>query len=633
MSASFKRPTKAFLANILSASEIKDGIVKHQPSDAAWTNAARDKKALTAKATLHTLALTVVDRLHASGENEEHLAQLASFLASKYTGTAQSSATSSATTVASRKQISEKLQKHLNVLKTAGLLTKEEEEKIDSFLTLCKYQRETVDGIEGVMDIITLELIEDEDDIVRLSDGHCYSKQGIIGFIQSGTVNAATGLPYLPVAKQEIKDVDYQILGIPAPTRAQLRQAREDQNMQDLEQLRYGDLEAWRAGTGRARQEFALFVTDQAERQRLATALGVNVSQLAPARAAAANPQNQVPALPESAANQVFNRPAQQLLGEIAQRRPAMRSSQRPMGTTSVTNKNVKIAAGDFYSSGILADGNMLLWGSTGETVIRAPNGKKVVSVTKTNLATLALLEDGKLFSGNIPSQFVTRFQQLAGEINIAQISMKDKVAIALLSDGRVIVQKLPDSTYTGEIGLLQLPFRCCRVTAGYENVFALKENRELWHSGTLAVPQGITTKKFLSIEAGDGFIVGLLQREEYVIGWGANNFGQANGSQAAANAAEFGRKYMAISAGKNHVIGLLDDYSVVGWGEDTDRKATGGAAAAAGRKIVAISAGVHNSIGMLENGEIITWGRKHVNEDTEEEETAQARIFMSPST
>ena len=103
----------------------------------------------------------------------------------------------------------------------------------------------------------------------------------MIQFLQSGTVNSTTGVAYLPITKQEIKAIDYEILGITAPTSDQLEQARTEQTMNSMQQLIFGDIESWRTGGGQARPEFAYFITDEAERQRLANDLRVSLDELA----------------------------------------------------------------------------------------------------------------------------------------------------------------------------------------------------------------------------------------------------------------------------------------------------------------------------------------------------------------
>ena len=273
MTTSLERPTKSKLADVLSEAEIKDGIIKHQSKDAAWAGVSRTKKALVAKATLRTLILTMMDNIqkYESLNSQTNIDYLNAALAK----------TSDATqAVNSAPVVPTALGLHLSVLKTAGLLTQAEVDAITSYLALCPRERREIDGKEGIYDFFALELIENQDDIVRLSDGHCYSKVGMSEYVRTGPVNRETGLPNLPFSQQQINDIDYEILGVVKPDSNQMRRARRNQNMESFEQLIFGDIQAWRAGTGRAREDFAYFITDPAERIRLAAALRVNVSNL-----------------------------------------------------------------------------------------------------------------------------------------------------------------------------------------------------------------------------------------------------------------------------------------------------------------------------------------------------------------
>ena len=74
------------------------------------------------------------------------------------------------------RKISPRLKLHLTVLQDAGLLSQEDKEQIDSYLALCKFERQTVEGKEGILNVLTYDFFEEDEDIVRLSDGHCYSK-------------------------------------------------------------------------------------------------------------------------------------------------------------------------------------------------------------------------------------------------------------------------------------------------------------------------------------------------------------------------------------------------------------------------------------------------------------------------
>lgn len=63
------------------------------------------------------------------------------------------------------------------------------------------------------------------DDIVILSDGHCYSRSGMRGWLTANIAGAASGRVLLPTTRHEATDDDYRAVGLEAPTTAQLSNA------------------------------------------------------------------------------------------------------------------------------------------------------------------------------------------------------------------------------------------------------------------------------------------------------------------------------------------------------------------------------------------------------------------------
>ena len=59
------------------------------------------------------------------------------------------------------RKISPRLKLHLTVLQDAGLLSQEDKEQIDSYLALCKFERQTVEGKEGILNVLTYDLFEE----------------------------------------------------------------------------------------------------------------------------------------------------------------------------------------------------------------------------------------------------------------------------------------------------------------------------------------------------------------------------------------------------------------------------------------------------------------------------------------
>ena len=59
------------------------------------------------------------------------------------------------------RKISPRLKLHLTVLQDAGLLSQKDKEQIDSYLALCKFERQTVEGKEGILNVLTYDLFEE----------------------------------------------------------------------------------------------------------------------------------------------------------------------------------------------------------------------------------------------------------------------------------------------------------------------------------------------------------------------------------------------------------------------------------------------------------------------------------------
>jgi hypothetical protein len=194
-----------------------------------------------------------------------------------------------------------------------GLLTREQVEQIDSFRMLCNNDNwTTVNGEEGVLDVVMQEILRDED-TVRLSDGHCYSRANMLEHIRTGTVpmraildesGQRTGRydyhhPKLPASNLEMRESDYRILGIEPPTEEEMLEAIdrsidvqfESAAVTDEDQERHELWHRFRRWQTRAqpaqaaREEFAQYLlapSDEQDLQRLAHELGTTAAALVP---------------------------------------------------------------------------------------------------------------------------------------------------------------------------------------------------------------------------------------------------------------------------------------------------------------------------------------------------------------
>ena len=65
-------------------------------------------------------------------------------------------------------------------------------------------------------------------------------------------------------------------------------------------------------------------------------------------------------------------------------------------------------------------------------------------------------------------------------------------------------------------------------------------------------------------------------------------------------------QKFIAISAGAYHSLGLLEDGSILAWGDNDCGQTT---VPKTDKKFIAISAGYYHSLGLLEDGSVLAWG------------------------
>ena len=102
------------------------------------------------------------------------------------------------------------------------------------------------------------------------------------------------------------------------------------------------------------------------------------------------------------------------------------------------------------------------------------------------------------------------------------------------------------------------------------------------------------------TISAGQNHSLGLLE-DGSVLAWGDNQYGQTAVPKT-------DKKFVAISASR-HSLGLLEDGSVLAWGNNTYGQTT---VSKTDKKFIAISAGDDHSLGLLEDGSILAWGVNH---------------------
>jgi len=94
------------------------------------------------------------------------------------------------------------------------------------------------------------------------------------------------------------------------------------------------------------------------------------------------------------------------------------------------------------------------------------------------------------------------------------------------------------------------------------------------------------------------------------IIGWGDDYYRQITGIP------DFrGRRIIQISMGLGHSLALLDDGAIIGWGNDEYEETI--PPAFGGRRVRQISAGGSHSLAILEDGTVIGWGANEYDQST----------------
>ena len=234
--------------------------------------------------------------------------------------------------------------------------------------------------------------------------------------------------------------------------------------------------------------------------------------------------------------------------------------------------KFVAISAGYYHSLGLLEDGSILVWGDNryGQTTIPKTD-KKFIAISAGYCYSLGLLEDGSVLAWGI---------NIYGETKVPET---DKKFIALSAGGYHSLGLLEDGSI--------LAWGC--------NSY-----------GETTVPK--TEQKFIAISSGAFHSLGLLENGS-VLAWGLNDRGQTAVPKT-------DKKIIAISSGLQYSLGLLEDGSVLAWGDnrcgqtvvpkiDKKRCSSRSASGWSKKKFISISAGAYHSLGLLEDGSVLAWG------------------------
>lgn len=208
---------------------------------------------------------------------------------------------------------------------------------------------------------------------------------------------------------------------------------------------------------------------------------------------------------------------------------------------------------------------------------------------------------DIKMSSKNMYNGLVLQTTIAAGNHNVG-----------ILADGSVVEwgdNKYGDSLYTDGLKCVQVSAAANHSICILEDGSAITWGPNFEHGGWLdeqyttslnSIPD-VGGRRFIQVSTGYAHNVGLLE-DGTVIAWGDNTDNQCNIPYTN------GRKFIQICAGSMHTVGILDDGSAIAWGisyfgqmdiPDTQ-----------GRKFKEINIGNRNDAGILDDGSIVVWGK-----------------------
>jgi alpha-tubulin suppressor-like RCC1 family protein len=158
-----------------------------------------------------------------------------------------------------------------------------------------------------------------------------------------------------------------------------------------------------------------------------------------------------------------------------------------------------------------------------------------------------------------------------------------------------------------------------------------------------IATMQGQTLTSVVTLAAGAAYSLAL-RADGTVVGWGANEVGQATGvasgpPAAVSIAGQPVANVVAIAAHFLHSLALKADGTVVGWGRNSFGEATGiadgapGTVSIAGQlltNVVAIAAGLTHSLALKADGTVVGWGINGYGQATGVTNGAPGTIWMA---
>ncbi|HEY5912009.1 MAG TPA: immunoglobulin domain-containing protein [Verrucomicrobiae bacterium] len=251
-----------------------------------------------------------------------------------------------------------------------------------------------------------------------------------------------------------------------------------------------------------------------------------------------------------------------------------------PPGLTNI----VAVAAGEFHSAALRADGTVVGWGQVG---------------TPSNMTNITALGAGWNYSLGLKADTTVVVSGVndsvrtipAGLSNVVAIAAGGSHCLALTIDGRVSAWGY---NYYGQTNVPAGLSNIVAVAAGDEHSLALKADGTVvvWGDndwGQLNVPAGLTN--VVAIAA--GFQHSLALRADGTLAvWGANYAGATNMPSGITDV-------IAISAGGHHNVALRSDRTLISWGDGSIGQASPPWYAT---NLVMVSAGAAHNVAILDS-------------------------------
>jgi alpha-tubulin suppressor-like RCC1 family protein len=240
-----------------------------------------------------------------------------------------------------------------------------------------------------------------------------------------------------------------------------------------------------------------------------------------------------------------------------------------PSGLTNCS----AIAAGKFHVLAVLDNGRVIGWGNNELGQLNIPTqAVNVVSISAGYAHSVALKSDGTVVAWGFNDSGQTNVP--FGLSGVIKVVSGDNFNLALLSNGRIVgwggspygnsPSRPPSYLTNGEILVRDIAagnsFGMAADVYGRVYVWGTTDNR------VLQVPSGLTNLQYntIAVAAGQAHCLALLDNGT-VVGWGNNYYGQANSVYGAKAIAANGDTSMAIF--QNNIVGV--------WGDNTYNQRT----------------------------------------------------------